>query len=752
MGAYQTIPAGYSHATELPTLDFETYSEAGCLWDPATAKWRAPKGAQKKGLSAVGTAVYAAHPSTEVLMLWYDLRDGRGRRYWDPMMPPPADLLAHVEAGGLLEAHHSFFELNIWNRCCVRRYGWPPLQVEQLRDSMAKAQAWALPGKLEKIGEVLDIPDKKHKDGERLIQKFSVPRNPTKNRPEKRTLMADDPKDAALFIGYGEGDIIAEHQSSVRIPDLPPDELEFWLADQRCNWRGVGIDTTTVDAGVAILDAALDKYNAELSTLTGGTVERSSQTERLKGWLGGLGVSVPSFDEKEGHIDAALARPDLPPQARRALEIRQLTGSASVKKLYALQRQTLAGRAHGLFVYHRARTGRDGGADIQPQNLPKAGPEVRHCGDMTCQRTYGSHLRECPYCHAGAEFSEVKPWSWEAVADAVEAIRTGSLEYVEHLYGEALLTLSGCIRGLFVPAPGYDFLCSDYSSIEAVVTAMLAGEQWRIDAFERGDDIYLRSASRITGTPYGQYAAEKAAGHKPADRQNIGKPAELGLGFGGWIAAWKQFDKSGRYSDDEIKKLVLAWRDASPAIVELWGGQCRGKPWKPHKWELYGLEGAAIAAVQNPGECYRYRFISYQMHEDVLYCRLPSGRLLAYHRPRLAPSARWDGQLELSFEGYNSNPKMGPIGWIRIQTYGGRLCENAVQATARDFLRDAAVRLEREGYPMVLRVHDEIVCEVPEGFGTIAELERLMEIRPEWAADWPIRAAGGWRGKRYRKD
>ena len=175
-------------------------------------------------------------------------------------------------------------------------------------------------------------------------------------------------------------------------------------------------------------------------------------------------------------------------------------------------------------------------------------------------------------------------------------------------------------------------------------------------------------------------------------------------------------------------------------------------PWRPERKELYGLEGMAIAAVINPGTCYAYREITFGMKGDVLYCRLPSGRLLTYHRPRLSPSTRWDDQLELSFEGWNSNPKMGPYGWIRMQTYGGRLTENVVQATARDIMAYSVPKLERAGYPVVLRIHDEIVTEVPEGFGAIEELEKIMGDVPDWAEGWPVRAAGGWRGKRYRKD
>ena len=212
-------------------------------------------------------------------------------------------------------------------------------------------------------------------------------------------------------------------------------------------------------------------------------------------------------------------------------------------------------------------------------------------------------------------------------------------------------------------------------------------------------------------------------------------------------------------SDEEIKQNILAWRAASPAIVELWGGQERN--WPP---ERFGCDGAAVNAVQYPGTWFHvmrldrtYSGVSFVGHDTdsngagILYCRLPSGRMLTYHRPRLAPSERRAGTLSLSYEGQNTNPTNGPVGWIRMDTYGPRLVENIVQATARDILRRATIALEAAGYPIVLHVYDEIVAEVPEGVGSIEDFERIMSTMPEFAADWPVRAKGGWRGKRYRK-
>jgi DNA polymerase len=575
------------------------------------------------------------------------------------------------------------------------------------------------------------------KDGQRLIQKFSCPRKPTKNKPEWRIRPEDDPEDAANLYDYNIGDIKAEAAVSALCPDLSDVERDFWLCTKAMNARGVAIDTATVEAGVDILDQALARYNAELHALTGGTVAKASEGAKLIGWLGAQGVHTQSLDE--AHRAALLERPDIGGPARRALEIVNLVGSAGVKKLYALMRQTTAaGRVHDLFIYHGARTGRDTGADVQPQNLVKQGPDVCKCGDVNCGRYYGADLIWCPWCNgpdwAGGPQSG---WTWEAVDDVAEIVQRRSLDELERFYGDALLALSGCIRGLFIAAEGKDLIASDYSSIEAVVAAVLAGEEWRIEAFRQKQDIYLVSAGRITGHTLDEYAAHLAeTGSKHPDRQKIGKPAELGLGFGGWINGWRQFDSSDAFTDDEVKRNILAWRDASPAIVEMWGGQVRGKPWAPDRYELFGLEGAAIAAVQNPGQCFAYRSISYGMRGDALYCRLPSGRLLTYHRPRLHKSTRWegvDGLYELSFEGWNTNPKSGPMGWVRINTYSGRLFENVVQAVARDIMAYAVVNLERAGYPIVLRVHDELVAEVPRhlgcGRGLVLTLRSLARMR-----------------------
>lgn len=782
--AYQQVPAGPAWSTVLPDLDFETYSEAGFLWDEKTQKYEKPLGATKKGIGPVGAAVYTQHPTCEVLSLQYDLKDGHGARFWKPGMPNPQPLFDYLaqwspasqldyRSPGLIEAHNSMFEYRVWTDVCRRLYGWPALDQRQLRCSMAKSRAHALPGALDDVGRVLNIAHQKDKEGTRLLNLFSIPRNPTAKDARRRIRPEEDPVDGPKLYAYNERDIVAEAEVSVKVPDLSPAELRYWIADQAVNYRGVGVDSKAVASCIEILHQAQRKYDAELYELTGRQVAGASKVQQLKAWLGEQGVFMESMDSdaieaKLAEIYALIDRngndgADIYEwqAVLRALEIRQLVGSASVKKIYAMSR--MATRDHRLcdmFIYHGPRTGRDAHQDVQPGNLPKAGPNVRWCDDVGCNRPYAHALDVCPWCGCSSAFSreryadgEDSGWTWRSVQYALDVMAAGSLELVEWFFGDALLTISGCVRGMFVSAPGKDLICSDYSSIEAVVTAALAGEQWRLDAFARKDDIYLTSAARITGKTLEWYMEN--GGKKHPDRQKIGKPAELGLGFGGWIGAWRQFDSSDTFDDEQVKANIIAWRNASPMIVELWGGQFRGTPWAPTKMELYGLEGCAVAAIQNPGQAFAYRGITYAVQDDVLYCRLLSGKLLTYHRPRLAKVARRDGWVEtyeITFEGWNTNPKKGPRGWIRMKTYGGSLAENVIQGTAADVMKFAVPNLEAAGYPIVLRIHDELAGEVPEGFGTIEEFERIMGTLPDWCAGWPIRAAGGWRAKRYRKD
>lgn len=796
--------------TDHAEFDFETRSAAGYDW--IGAKWIALPGVAKKGLSVVGAPAYAEHPSTSVLTLsyrlplhWLDaagqLRVGGVVRRWRPGLPNPQDLFDYIAAGHILEAHNVMFERLIWKYVCTRLYGWPDLEPHQyqLRCSAAKARVNSLPGALGNLSDVLQLTIRKDADGKRLLDKFSVPRNPTKADPRPWITPEEDPADAERLYGYCDTDVLAEAEASAKMHPLSDDELRFWLIDQEINMRGIAIDRAAVRDCIAVMEQVFEKYEAECLALTG---LRPGQRDALLGWLAAQGVRLPDMradtlrkvlgaefaelldrtgegdeDEPEaGEVTVAA----MPPHARRALELRALTASASVKKLYAMEhRANSDDRLRDLIMHHGARTGRPIGQGPQPLNLPKPGPDLRWCASEACSRPFRPDHAFCPWCMTPAprlvphpktgELEDLWKSKWpmrsilspstapEPVDAILEVMSWRSLELVEHFIGDALLAISGCIRGLFVAAPGHELIASDFSSIEAVVLAQLAGERWRVEAFEEDKPIYLLGASKITGTPLEEYLAYKAqhGDHHP-DRQKIGKVSELACGYGGWIGSYKAFGSTE--PDDVIKAQILGWRAASPNIPEFWGGQFRGLPWDPSRRpELFGLEGHAIAAIQNPGQAYEFRSIGFYMRGSALIVRLPSGRELTYHNPRLVPSTKRQGEVTIVYWTWNSNPKYGARGWGPMETYGGRLCENIVQAVAHDILRYSIERLREAGYPTVLHVYDEILAEVPIGTANLTEFERIMAIMPPWAVDsetgrpWPIRAAGGWVGRRYRK-
>lgn len=737
--------------------DFETRSEAGFVWSEDGNKWAALPGASagRKGLQVVQAAVYAEHPTTDVLTFSYALPPLMVTRRWQPGMPNPQDLFDHLARGGTFQAHNAMFERLIWHHVCVRKYGWPPLPPMQIRCTMARAHVHALPGALGDLSDVLNLPTPKDKEGTRLLKKFSIPRDPTKKDARRWVSPKDEPAEFEALCSYCDTDIAAEHGVHERIPEMSAAELYFWLIDQEINWHGIAVDRPFVRDCISILDQALVRYGEECRAICGFG---PSQVQALQGWLAAQGVYMDSLDAET--VDIALERmvphpPGGQYNARRVLEIRQLAGSASVKKLYAIDLTASSDdRIRNLIIHHGARTGRPTGAGAQPLNMPRGGPEIKWCA---CNRPFNPKQPFCPWCGVRAS-EKKKKWSFEAVEHAREIIATRSLDAVEMFFGDALLTISGCLRSMFIAAEGHDLIASDYSAIEAVVLAMLAGEEWRIQAFRENKPIYLLGASKITGIPlevYEAYYAENGEHHP--DRQNIGKVSELACGFGGWINSYKAFGSTE--SDENIRRQILAWRRASPAIVEYWGGQFRGAAWEPNtRQEYYGVEGTACLALLYPGQAFDYRGVKFQTRElstgRGLIITLLSGRELTYHNAMLYPATSQyarPGEYKIVYMTHNSNPKYGPLGWTPMNTYGGRLTENIVQATAHDILRYAIINLWRAGYRTVLHVYDEIVAEIAQDFGSLEAFEAIMATMPPWASDWPIRAAGGWRGRRYRK-
>ena len=735
----------------IPTFDFETYSEAGYYFDRASGSFKALQ-AGKPGIASINAAVYAAHPSTRVISLAYDMLDGSGARLWVPEGPVPGALFDYIRNGGDIEAHNSQFEYFIWLYICAARMGWPVLPLNQLRCSMAKAKAYALPAALGAISDVLNADEKKDKRGGQLIRLLSIPKKPTKKDGTLYRTLDRYPDLYADMYRYNVQDVRSEINISARIPELSPFELSVWQLDQTINARGVAIDTESLDACIRVFNETHQLRTDELYQITEGAVRTIGEMAKLKSgdqWLQSIGVNMPSLN-KAGVKDA-LERPDLPAVARRSLEIRQEIGGASVKKIFSMKRcLNVDDRIRGLFAYCGAeRTGRFAGRGPQPQNLRNGGPDCIHCGACGAYTAMVDNLPACRACGSLVQLNRHE-WGNTTAKAALNDIRTLDAAAVGHRWGSVVDLIGSCMRSLFQAAPGYDLIGSDYSAIEAVVLAALAGEQWRLDVFGTHGKIYEASAARAFNIPLEEILEHKTRTGKHHPLRKRGKVRELANGYSGWVNASKQFGHAG--TDDEIKADVLSWRDESPNIVEMWGGQYRKTP---GKWrftpELYGVEGCFINAILYPGYEFGYRDIwfIYDQGADILSIILPSGRSLYYHSPELFNQidARGLSCYGIRYRGVDSYTSR----WGWINTYGGKLTENIVQAVARDILVAAMLRVETAGYPIVLHIHDEIIAEILRGFGSIEEFEAIMAQREAWFSDWPIRVGGGWRGRRFRK-
>jgi DNA polymerase len=719
------------------TLDFETYSEAGYKWFYHDKKQMyqvagasESKGG-KNGIELVGTAAYAEHPTAEVLCLSYRFPRDSMTYLWDPTYPPPHRLFKAIAEGELIEAHASGFEFLVWHYVCHLRMGWLALPLHQMRCSASKARAWNLPGSLDGAAKALRVTNQKDAEGKTLIQRLCVPKSPVKADPHnyRRFTPITQPDSYHKIYAYCRTDVDTEHDVSAACPELSAFELDVWMMDQRINMRGVAVDMESVNKAIVLIEAAYVKYEAKFVRITNGAVESSSKLDQLKKWMAQNGYLMPSITVDT--IPIALASPDIPDICHAALTIRDKLGSGNVKKLYSLRHYVNTdGRVRGLFMYALTHTRRWAGKGPQPQNFTSTGPKCVRC---ECGAIMGAaSIWPCRTCQRPPGSTNAVPWGIEGINELFKTIATGDLTALETSWGDPLTAICGSLRGMFVAGPGKELICSDFSAIEAVILATLAGEEWRLEVFRTHGKIYEASASKITGRTMEEYAAYKLqhGDHHP-DRK-LGKFAELASGYGGGLGAWKNFGADEYLTDAQIEEAKDAWRAASPNIVKLW----------------YALERAAHAAVAQPGTVHRVGLISYQVRDDVLYALKPSGEEMAYHSPELRPVMKWGKQqIELTYMWASAKH-----GWVRESTYGGKLTENIVQSIARDLMANSMLLLDRAGYQIVLHVHDEIVAEQPLGTGDIARFERIMSTMPAWAAGWLIEAVGGWIGHRYRKE
>lgn len=672
----------------------------------------------------VGAWRYAQHETTEILYLGWKLGDKRGL-WLSPVlcrilgieeMPFPQEIIDHIEAGGVFEAHNVQFERAIWKFILHAQMGIP--MPTRWKDTLAACAYKAIPLALDKAGDALQLSTVKDPRGKYLLQRLCTPKFGTKSEPDR--IYIEDPELLKELGKYCEQDIDAEGKLSEVIGDMPEPEHKLWVLDQIINQRGVRIDVKAVEAALKIIDVYSQRLNNELSDITEGAVTKATQRDKIIFWLKSQDTFIR--DLTKDTLEDFLANPNVADKPRRVVEIRQTLARSSTKKLEKML-ATISNdaRIRGLLQYHGASTGRWAGRLVQPQNFPRGSLE--------------------DYCEAIFGYADTENLlaTMELLIDTIMIAHddvNSAIENLEFLFGDPMEAITTSLRGMIIADEGKRFVVSDFSAIEAVVTAWVAGEQWKLDAFQGinegkgykgAPDIYCATASGIFHRPVTK--ADKTG-------RQIGKVCELAFGYQGGVGAWRNFDKSDNYSDREVNEFKLGWREQHPMTCKLW----------------YGLENAAIATVQY-NKPHHYRSIGFEMVRDKagtwLTIILPNGRRLWYYDPVLeeqeTPWGEW--RPLLTYEG-RDNKKGGS--WGRVSTYGGMLTENVVQAISRDIMAEAMIRVERLKYPILLTVHDEIIAEVDENFGSLTEYNQAMSQLPIWIPECPVGVAG-WVGTRYMK-
>lgn len=652
-------------------------------------------------LKKVGAWAYAEDFTTDVICCAWGIDREPIQTWWPGKHKNndmPNDLLAHIVTGGLVEAHNVSFEKAIWKHVMVR-YGWPEIPAEQWRDTMAVAAYYALPLALDRLAYALGFQGK-DPDGARLITKYSK----LYLKTAKEIIPLED---FEKFVAYCVKDVQIEQSISDYLGDLPARELPLWLLDQEINERGLYLDRAGIDRAAALVDRVAGELSAEYYSLTG---VNPTQRDASMVWFGAHGFPLENM--RADYLEELLE--NIPQGAvRRAIEIRLEINKASTKKLDAMARQVnFDGRARFQTRYHGAQTGRTAGTGFQPLNLNRG-------------------------------FSDMDPD--QLVAD----IMLDDPAWLTALYGNAMDAVAKASRYWIMADRGNKIVSGDFVSIEAVVLACLADEQWKIDAFTAGVKIYEHMADKIYNLPPG--TVTKAT--HPMERQD-GKIGELAFGYQGALGAWLKFDDSGRHTDEAILRICRAWRDEHPATVAFW----------------WNLENAALNALRAPGTRQDVGAIVCQTVDEWLSMRLPGNKCIWYYRPEIRVGLpHWH---QPAYDPVTGEPNDHAAGscdcrpvpkltymankegqWKRVYTYGGKLAENATQATAREILAHASLRVEAAGYPIILTVYDEIVTEPEIGFGSAEELAAIMSDGPTWAHGWPIRVEA-WEsgpGGRYRK-
>lgn len=644
-------------------------------------------------LKKCGVYKYAESPNFEILLFAYSVDNG-------PVqvidLAQGEDISTEILAALTDEtitkwAYNASFEricLSVWLRRNHPEYFQSYSILEDTVGDYLDPSAWkcsriwgaymGLPLSLEGIGAVLKLSDQKMKEGKDLIKYFCVPCKATKvNGGRTRNLPSDAPDKWDVFKSYNKRDVevelaIKEKLSKFPVPEFIWDEYHL---DQEINDRGIGVDMQLVENAIDIDSKTKDYLMSRLVTLTG--LENPNSVQQMKTWLSDYGIETESLDKKA--VKELLS--DADKKVSEVLECRQQLAKSSVKKYTAMQNMACDdNRARGCFMFYGAnRSGRWAGRGIQLQNLPQ-----NHMSDLE---------------------------------EARNLVRDGNFEALELLYDNVPGVLSELIRTAFVPKPGYKYIVADFSAIEARVLSFLAGEQWRIDVFKEGKDIYCASASQMFNVPVEKHGVNSHLRQK-------GKIAELALGYGGSVGALTSMGAIEMgLAEEELQPLVNAWRDSNQNITNLW-------------WSVDSAVKQAViykSAAETHGLKFYYK-------SGMLFIDLPSGRKLCYVKPRMGVNQF--GSDSVTYEGINNNK------WTRIESYGPKFVENIVQAISRDILAYAMRTLSH--CFICGHVHDELIIECSKDVSLEAICEQMGRT-PPWIKGLLLRA-DGYECDFYKKD
>ena len=510
------------------------------------------------------------------------------------------------------------------------------------------------------------------------------------SRSGKRVLPSDKPDKWEIFKLYNARDVDVEQAVLAKVRRLEPAEFDelLYIADQNINDRGVLIDLTLVENAKRFDDTYKAELLEEAKTLTG--LENPNSVSQLKEWIHKT-TGIKPDTLRKGDLDELESRFRWSKKVSRMFAIRRELGKTSNKKYGAMLSCVCAdGRIHGLLQFcGAARTGRWAGRLVQVQNLPQ------------------NHL--------------------DSLDDARRLVKDGDYEEFAMSYASVSSTLSELIRTSFVAAPGHTFHVCDFSAIEARVIAWYAGEKWVLDVFRTHGKIYEATASQMYHVPIEEIT-------KMDPRRQKGKIATLALGYGGGISALEAMGgKRIGLSEDEMKEIVKMWRRSNPNIVRFWET----------------VERCAVRAIRDKSEqpILANRGLEFSYRWGMLLVTLPSGRTICYPRARIGTESDWRGEHDIiEYEGLNQTTKK----WESIRTYGGKLVENIVQATARDILGMVILKAEERGFPIVFHIHDEIIVEAAPG-QTLEQIEAIFSEPLPWCRDLPLKGAG-YSTQYYLKD